>query len=827
MKFDKVEFQPLLFSVNKPSRYIDHEINALHKVPSNSTINFCLAFPDVYEVGMSHLGLKILYSILNQQEDSVADRVYAPWPDFGELLKSHALPLFGVESKMAVSDFDVLGFTLQSELNFTNILYMLDLAGIPLKREDRTDSHPIVIAGGPCATNPYPLSLFIDAFLIGEGEEAILEIKDAVKQHRHDRKAILHAFSQIEGMFVPSAQFPVPSSQFPSATRIRKYTGFSEYQMTHENQLIPWQHATHDRYVAEIMRGCTRGCRFCHAGFFYRPARERKPEEIIRHVLEEVRESGWEEAALVSLSSSDYSCIKPLLLALHQQLKDNGATISLPSLRVDSLDNELVKLINAVGRAGLTVAPEAGSQRLRNIINKNITEEDILQGVHIALENGWQLMKLYFMIGLPGEEEEDITAIVELVEKIISISKKKLQINVSLSPFVPKPFTPFQWSGMLDRVELLKRALIVKHDLSRYRFVKVKYHQIESSIMEAALCRGNEETGLWMLEAYQLGAKFDGWHEYFDFDIWEKAAENLHYNWRQVLQALPTDQALPWDHIEIGVSREYLLQEWEHSQQGNPTGDCREEGCLNCGVCHDEIQMDVLTNSNNVETTDPGVSSALRTSQLSSALRTSHFELRTSLFPSATPQSPVTSNQKPSAFRIYYSKMDDLRFISHLDLMRMIFRLVRRNRIPVVYTQGFNPHPKISLGPPLPLGVEGEMEFFDMTISRQMDEQDLIHLLKMSFESTIRFRKLQRLETSSKINWESEGREMLEIYSDTNLDLDFKNQIRKYNETDSFPITRRKKEQDVVSELKDIILDMKWENNRLYIDKMLKGASVF
>ncbi len=860
MKFDKIEFQSLLFNVNKPSRYIDHEINTCHKTPGLGSVNFCLAFPDVYEVGMSHLGLKILYSILNAENDAMADRVYAPWVDFGDALKKNNIPLFGVESKVAVSDFDILGFTLQSELNFSNILYMLDLAKIPLLSKDRRDHDPVVITGGPCATNPGTLSPFIDAFLIGEGEEAIIEIKDAMAAHKNgSRSDKLLALEKIEGMYVPSVvernSYPAvaptsggssPKFEVRSAkcevqnqnnvalttagsyvvptlggsskhtVKIRKYAGFPDYENTHDKQLIAWQHATHDRYVAEIMRGCTRGCRFCHAGFFYRPVRERTPEQIIEHILEEVKEAGWEEAALVSLSSSDYTCIRPLLLALHNRLKDNKATISLPSLRVDSLDNELVQLINAVGKGGLTVAPEAGSQRLRDSINKNITEEEILHGVHIALENGWQLMKLYFMVGLPGEEDSDIEAIIDLVEDIIAVSRKKLQINVSLSPFVPKPFTPFQWAGMLSPEMLLKRVLNVKHALSRYRFVKVKYHEIESSMMEAILCRGDADTGMWMLEAYKLGAKFDGWHEYFDFAYYEQAGINLNYDWHKILQPIPTDQKLPWDNIHIGVTNEYLLREWEKSQSGIKTGDCKETACLDCGVCDSHIHMHLAREEQDANPAAPVVPvvlpSVIEPTSVSKSIPT----------PGGTPPSPTTTQ-----YRVFYSKMGDLRFISHLDLMRMIFRLVRRHHLPVVYTQGYNPHPKISLGPPLPLGTEGEMEFFDITFAYEIPHDELATLFQKNFEGAIEFREVQKMEDSDKINWEADGIEMLEITPSSDMHDTFNEKTRLFNESGSFPITRIKKEKETTSELKEIILEMHWKNGVLHLKKKLKGAGVY
>ena len=397
MSFQKIKFNHLLPSVIKPTRYINNEINSFCKEPTQNTINFCLAFPDIYEVGFSHLGLKILYTILNNENDAVADRVYMPWIDFAEKLKVNNIPLFGVESQVAVKDFDVLGITLQTELTFTNILHILELSQIPVLRKDRTENDTLVLAGGPCSTNPMPLSDFIDVFFIGDAENAIVEIKDAVKMG-NTRREKLELLYKIEGIFIP--EFGTEK-----IIKARKYMDFSEMKITHSPQLIPWMMPTHFRYVTEVMRGCTAGCRFCHAGYFYRPIREADPQILLRNLKNEVNTFGWDESALTSLSTGDYSCIKEVLFELYKFTSKTNTDVSLPSLRVDSIDNDLTKLLNKMHQTGLTIAPEAGSQRLRNIINKNISEEDIIKAVQIAMNNGWKLLKLYFMIGLPFEKD--------------------------------------------------------------------------------------------------------------------------------------------------------------------------------------------------------------------------------------------------------------------------------------------------------------------------------------------------------------------------------------------------------------------------------------
>ena len=534
MNFQKINFSHLLPSVLKPARYINQELNSYNKGVSDDTVNFCLAFPDVYEVGFSHLGLKILYTILNKESDSFADRVYCPWPDFGELLKKENIPLFGIESSIALQDFDVIGFTLQSELTFTNILYMLDLAKIPLNSKDRTEDDPIILGGGPCAANPIPLSQFFDAFLIGDGEEAILEIKDCLKQNiNKSRKEKLAAWQKIEGMFVPSLH------KHGTKIKARKFMDFDNPAKMHTDQIVPWVQPTHYRYVSEIMRGCSRGCRFCFAGYFYRPVRERDAQKLADNLIQEVNRYGWHEAALTSLSSSDYSCIKPLLQEIYNRMEK--ASLSLPSLRVDSIDDELTVLMNAMQQTGLTMAPEAGSQRLRNIINKNLTEAEILSSVDIALKNGWQLIKFYFMIGLPFETDEDIQAIIDLIYKIIKLSGKRLQINVTISPFVPKPLTPFQWAEMEDKDELLRQSRWIKNAFTKHKFIKIKYHEVDSSLLECVIGRGDEIVGELIFKAYQKGAFYDGWHEYFNFAKWQQAADEIGLKWEDYTKAISLD----------------------------------------------------------------------------------------------------------------------------------------------------------------------------------------------------------------------------------------------------------------------------------------------
>lgn len=789
MRYQKINYDHLLERVEKPGRYTNSEVNAFHKEPSIEKVCFCFAYPDVYEIGFSHQGIKILYAILNSEPHTVADRVFAPWPDMGRELKKEGILLPSLESRVAIRDFDVLGFTLQSELTYTNILFMLELAEISILSKDRSDEEPLIIAGGPCASNPEPLADFIDAFLIGDGEEAILEIKDCLLDNLSAKRDVkLKALSMIEGVYVPSVY-----DGSKGVINARKYMDFDLEKTSEDKQLVPWLQPTHDRYAVEIMRGCSRGCRFCHAGFFYRPVREKSPESVINQIRKAVENNGWEEIALTSLSSSDYTMIRELLLQLSDLTGCRQTRLSLPSLRVDSLDENLINLMNDMQQKSITIAPEAGSQRLRDIINKNISEDEILEGIRIALSNGWRVLKLYFMIGLPFEEWSDIEAIIDLIDKIITVSGKRLQINIAVSPFVPKPFTPFQWAKAEDQTILLEKVHFLKNSLKHYKFVKVKYHTLEYQALECVLGRGDRKAGKLLYSAYLNGAFYDGWYEYFDYDKWKKAELESGVNIADYQQELDLDDSLPWDHISIGVSKSFMKAEYRKAEQQITTGDCRDE-CTACGLCLGEVKP-------------------VYHDQISSG---------------SAAKSDETQNTDTKVFRVFYEKGSQVRYIGHLDMLRMTYRLVRASGLKVVYSEGYNQHPQVSFGPPLPLGMISRCEYFDLKLyDTGMTEEYVMQSLKHVFPPGMQVIEVISPVSKAMRSMEYFQKEVIKLeFPQKMIDL-YQERVNKFQAVNEWNFTRIRKQRERVVDLKQIIFEMKLDGCSLTLSKKISGASIY
>ena len=599
----------ILLKIEKPARYIGGEVNSVMKDPEIIDIRFAMCFPDVYEIGMSHLGIQILYDMFNRREDVWCERVYSPWVDLDAVMREQKIPLFALESQDPVKEFDFLGITLQYEMCYTNILQILDLSGIPLHADVRTDSDPIVIGGGPCAYNPEPLAEFFDLFYIGEGETVYDQLLDAYKANKQaggSRKEFLEMACRVEGIYVPSFYrteyhedgtiakvYPV----YPGAPeRVKKQAAVTMADTPYpKDPVVPYIKVTQDRVVLEVQRGCIRGCRFCQAGMIYRPTRERDVEQLKEYAYQMIKSTGHEEISLSSLSTSDYSELKELVDFLMEECKGKGINISLPSLRIDAFSLDVMSRIQDVRKSSLTFAPEAGSQRMRNVINKGLTEEDIIHGAGQAFEGGWNKVKLYFMLGLPTETEEDMEAIASLADRVArryyEIPKEqrngKCQITASSSFFIPKPFTPFQWARMFTNEEYIARAAVVKHAFLNQlnkKSLRYNWHDAEVTVLEGVFARGDRRTGAVIEEAYRLGCIYDSWTECFDNEKWMKAFENTgidieFYNLRE----RKADEIFPWDFIDIGVTKEFLRKEWERAMKAEVTPNCRSK-CSGCGA---------------------------------------------------------------------------------------------------------------------------------------------------------------------------------------------------------------------------------------------------
>jgi radical SAM family uncharacterized protein len=599
----------ILLSVEKPARYIGGEVNMQVKNPKEMDIRFCMCFPDVYEIGMSHLGIQILYDILNRREDTYCERVYSPWVDLDKIMREKNIPLFALESQDPIKEFDFLGITLQYEMCYTNVLQILELSHIPIYAKDRTEEHPIVIGGGPCVYNPEPIADFFDFFYIGEGETVYNEILDAYKECKKagkTRKEYLERVAQIEGMYVP-AFYDVTYKEDntiesivknnPNAPdRVKKQAEMNLSEAYYPTRpLVPFIKATQDRVVLEIQRGCIRGCRFCQAGMIYRPTRERSLDYLKKCAHEMLQSTGHEEISLSSLSSSDYSQLQDLVYFLIEEFGSKGVNISLPSLRIDAFSLDVMSKVQDIKKSSLTFAPEAGSQRLRDVINKGLTEEDILDGSWKAFQSGWNRVKLYFMMGLPSETEEDIEGIAVLSDKIArkyyEIPKEqrngKVNIVTSTSFFVPKPFTPFQWARM-DTVEeyLAKQQRLrekINEQLNR-KSIKYNWHEAELSELEGVFARGDRRISKVIYDAYKAGCLYDSWSEFFHFDKWLKAFEENGIDYRfYTCRERDENEVFPWDIIDAGVTKKFLLREYKNAMASKVTLNCKQ-GCSGCGV---------------------------------------------------------------------------------------------------------------------------------------------------------------------------------------------------------------------------------------------------
>ncbi|MGD9180707.1 MAG: TIGR03960 family B12-binding radical SAM protein [Desulfobacterales bacterium] len=703
--------EDILPLVEKPSRYLGGEINQIKKDPDSVKLRFALAFPDLYEIGTSHFGMQILYHILNQHADIAAERVFTPGVDMAARLRSAGLPLFTLESRQPLNRFDIVGFSLLYELNYTNMLTILELAGIPFYAAQRDNAHPIIIAGGPCTCNPEPVADFFDAIIVGDGETVIMELARTWmacnKNTRPDKEALLKRWSRIEGVYVPAffepqydaCGFQTLVPRDPDYTRVTRTIVADLDQVPFpEKPIVPYGKPVHDRLRLEVARGCTRGCRFCQAGMIYRPVRERSPESLLALGDQSVRATGYEDISLLSLSTGDYGCIVPLMERLMSRFAKENVAVSLPSLRAGTLTPELMRLIKMVRKTGFTIAPEAGSQRLRDVINKNISETEIFTTVKDAFDLGWQVIKLYFMIGLPTETAEDLKALVDLVKALRKIkrpSRVRGQINVSLATFIPKPHTPFQWAAQLSLTESEDRIKRVQDQL-KLSGIQFKWQNPKVSWLEGVWARGDRRLGRVLVTAYNKGCKFDGWSDHFRFDLWESAfdEEGVDPDF-YTTRARDVCEPLPWDLINTQLTKAFLTDEWESAHQGGYTADCRVNDCNQCGVCDFE-QIEPRTHHalvDNIGKTRP------------------------------------SNAEKQTTYKklcIFYTKQDAAKYFGHLELVNIFLRALKRADIAVKFSEGFHPKPKVSFDNPLPVGIESLKERFIVTVPDHIEPQAVL-----------------------------------------------------------------------------------------------------
>lgn len=707
----KQNYQDILGQVQSPTRYAGNEINTVKKNRDQVDLTFALVFPDLYEIGTSHFGLQILYSILNKDPRIAAERFFAPAPDMEALMRHKQIPCLSMESRNPLDTFDIIGVSLLYELNFTNILTLFSLSGIPFHAQERDTAFPLVIGGGPCAFNPEPLADFFDAFLIGDGEDAVMEISRTVMQFKQQgdgkKISLLKELSRISGVYVPRF-FDVSYDENGCQTVSPVYEDYTRVkraflpELTTDNcpiaPIVPFGKPVHDRLRLEIARGCTRGCRFCQAGMIYRPVRERSLPDLVEITRASLAATGYSDISLLSLSTGDYSCLAELMTRLLAISRHQCNSISLPSIRAERLTPELMTLIKTVRKTGFTIAPEAGTQRLRDIINKNLTEESIRDTVKNAFELGWKHIKLYFMMGLPFEETADIQGICDLSHHLAtSFAKGKRGINVSVTTFIPKPHTPFQRHPQLTLDGTRERLNYLKKHMTHPK-VSLKWQDPHMSLVEGVFSRGDRRLSTLLTFAFENGCRLDGWNDHFDFGKWRNAFERtgIDPDFYTSRPRTPTEP-LPWDHIDTGISPRFLEKEWENAAACATTPDCRDHDCSGCGVCDFRQIRPVLHTAEDTRT-DAGSPTA----------------------PDPILQDPFLPDSAFARYRVVFSKLDEARFFGHLELAAIVQRAVKRAGLTVKYSQGFNPSMRLAFDNALPVGMESEEETFTIFLDRTL-----------------------------------------------------------------------------------------------------------
>ena len=753
----------ILREVQRPARYIGGEWNEVVKDHRGVEVTFALAFPDVYEIGMSHLGFRILYSLLNNREDTAAERVCCPWPDMGDALRRGGRPLTSLETQTPLGEFDVVGFSLQYEMTFTNVLEMLDLARIPLRSADRGADDPLVVAGGPVVFNVEPLADFLDLVFIGDGEEQIPEFLERLEQLKRagaSRDEIVRESARIEGVYAPALYglerdrsngllVPVPSGDAPYPVQRRILYDLDAYPFP-DQIIVPHGEIVHDRVSVEVMRGCPVGCRFCQAGYIYRPTRERDPNQLRDTVIRSVRSTGYDQFSLSSLNTGEYGAIHPVMFDLMDRFEPEKVSISLSSMHASTITPELAEQVRRVRKSGFTIAPEAGTQRMRNVINKNLNEEQILTACRLAFEAGWETIKLYFMIGLPTETDADVDAMADLAHEILRIGRRcggrrrRAEVTLSASSFIPKPETPFQWVGM-ERIESLYR----KQDRIAARVrrgVRFKHHHCETSYMEGVFSRGDRALGNVLERAWRNGARFDGWEEHFRLDAWREAfrSEGIDpdpYAYRDLDPA----GRLPWQVIDSRVNRKWLAIELRRALEQATLSVCGPEACHGCAPFARDCVKGLIA-----ETTGRPLDSdlpLLATPAAPGPARTPGADQAPPLRPRRSPDELRAEQERRPRYRYRarFTKSGRLRFLGHLDLSRLLLRALRRAEVRLVYSNGFNPKPKVAFGPALAVGVRSDGEYVDFDSHERLEPAEVTERINAKLPREVRFTALREI----------------------------------------------------------------------------------
>ena len=699
--------------VSKPVRYLGREIHSIRKDPAEVKLKFCLAFPDVYEVGMSHLGIQILYHILNTRREVACERAFAPWVDMENVLRKRRVPLSSLESSIPLNQFDIVGFSLQYELSLTNVLSMLDLSNIPLFSRDRDNPFPIIIAGGPLTFNPAPIADFFDAMVIGDGEDVVLEICDIALQSKEagaKKEDFLKSLAQMKGVYVPNIH--------TEGQKIRKRIVSDISQAPFPTcPIVPYMKVIHDRLNIEIARGCKRGCRFCEAGFIHRPYRERSPASIHGILNASLKETGYEELSLLSLSAGDYTSIEPLLSDLMDQLESKKVAVSFPSLRIESVVGRLAEEVKRVRKTGFTVAPEAGTERLRSVINKELDERVFFQGLSELFSKGWKNIKLYFMMGLPTEKEEDLRGIFEMTRKIASLGEKQKihpNISVSLSTFVPKPHTPFQWEAQIHLEEMKEKLSFVRDGVKR-NHLRFKWQDPHLSFLEGIFSTGDRNLSPVLAEAYRLGCRFDGWSDQFRHPLWEEAFLKTEVKMDFHTQKKKFEDILPWSLIETGVDAQFLWDEYRRGLEEKNSPPCVAENCHRCGIC----------NGKTILVRESG------SAEVKGSKKVAGREIQ--------------KKEEKKKIRLKFRKVGEMRFLSHLELAHLFYRASKRAGFPLCFSGGFHPMPRIIFATALPVGMESLREIVDLEFEGKITPREVAEKLNQSLPPGIKIMEAEEV----------------------------------------------------------------------------------